>query len=138
MYVLGLETSCDDTAAAVLSEGKILAETVSTQLEHADWGGVVPEIASRAHLRNILPVVDTVMKKAGIEANDLGAVSVTAGPGLAGALLVGLNYARGLSDAVKIPLIGINHLQAHAWAAGMEYPELEPPFIYPFMIIEKK
>ena len=129
MNILGIETSCDDTAAAILSDGKILSEKVASQLEHADWGGVVPEIASRAHLRNIYPVVDFVLRDAGIEISQLDSVAVTAGPGLAGALLVGLNFARGISDAMGIPLIGINHLQAHAWAAQMEYPDIEPPFI---------
>ena len=129
MIILGLETSCDDTAAALMSDGEALSEVVSTQLEHQAWGGVVPEIASRAHLRNILPVVKEVLRKAGLSRNDVEAVAVTAGPGLVGALLVGLNFARGWTDALKIPLIGVNHLQAHAWAAEIEDEPLELPFI---------
>lgn len=129
MIVLGIETSCDDTAAALFDGRKVLAETVSTQLEHRDWGGVVPEIASRAHLRNILPVVETVLQDSGLRKSDIGAAGVTAGPGLAGALLVGLNFARGLTDSLKIPLIGVNHLQAHAWAAEIEDEPLPLPFI---------
>ena len=105
MIILGIETSCDDTAAALVSERKILGEAVSTQLEHQDFGGVVPEIASRAHLRNILPVVNAAMDCAGIAQTDIDAVAVTCGPGLVGALLVGLNFARGLSYGLGIPLV---------------------------------
>lgn len=129
MLILGLETSCDDTASALMAEGKILAETVSTQLEHKEWGGVVPEIASRAHLKNILPVVDETLKQVDLDITDLEAVAVTVGPGLIGALLVGLNFARGLADSLDIPLIGINHLQAHVWAAEIENGPLTTPFI---------
>ena len=129
MNILGIDTSCDDTALAILSDGKITGEAVSSQLEHGDWGGVVPEIASRAHLKNICPVLDKVLIEAELDIFDLDAVSVTVGPGLVGALLVGLNFARGLSDAVDVPLIGINHLQAHAWAAEIEYGIITPPFI---------
>ena len=129
MIILGIETSCDDTAAALFDGRRLLAETVSTQLEHRDWGGVVPEIASRAHLRNILPVVETVLLDSNLAKSEIDAVGVTAGPGLAGALLVGLNFARGFTDSLKIPLIGINHLQAHVWAAEIEAEPLPLPFI---------
>jgi N6-L-threonylcarbamoyladenine synthase len=129
MIILGIDTSCDDTAVAILQDGKVLNEVVSTQLEHKEWGGVVPEIASRAHLRNIIPVTQNVLEDAGISASEVGAVAVTVGPGLIGALLVGLNFARGWTDAAKIPLVGINHLQAHIWAAEIETETLQPPFI---------
>lgn len=129
MIVLGLDTSCDDTAAAVVSKGKILGEVISTQLEHGEWGGVVPEIASRAHLINILPVVEAVLEKSASSAEDIEALAVTCGPGLVGALLVGLNFARGWADGAGVPLIGVNHLQAHAWAAEIESEPIETPFI---------
>ena len=129
MIILGIETSCDDTACAILKDGSIVTEAVSSQLEHASWGGVVPEIASRAHLRNILPVVKTVLLNAGIELGDIDLVAVTAGPGLAGALLVGINFARGISDGLSIPMLGINHLQAHIWAAEIDDSPIKTPFI---------
>ena len=129
MIILGIETSCDDTAAALYDGEKVLSEKVSTQLEHREWGGVVPEIASRAHLRNIVPVVDAVLKDCAMPKSAIGAVGVTAGPGLAGALLVGLNFARGFTDSRGIPVIGVNHLQAHAWAAEIEEDSLPVPFI---------
>lgn len=129
MIILGLETSCDDTAAAVVSDGITLGETVSTQLEHQRFGGVVPEIASRAHLRNILPVLNSTLKGAGLTLEDIEAAAVTYGPGLAGALLVGLNFARGISDAYEIPIIAVNHLRAHAWAAEIDHTPIPLPFI---------
>lgn len=127
--ILGLETSCDDTAAALYDGRRIVAEVISTQLEHREWGGVVPEIASRAHLRNIVPVVDACLDQASASVNNISTVAVTAGPGLAGTLLVGLNFARGLSDSLNIPFLGINHLQAHIWAAEIESVPLDTPFI---------
>jgi len=129
MIVLGIETSCDDTAASVIKDDIVLSEIISTQMEHGNWGGVVPEIASRAHLRNIVPVVNRAIDEAEITKKELDAVAVTCGPGLVGALLVGLNFARGLSDSLNIPLIGINHLQAHAWAVEIESRPIETPFI---------
>lgn len=129
MTILGLETSCDDTAAAVYRDGRVLSESISTQLQHRAWGGVVPEIASRAHLQNILPVTQTTLEKAGVTFEAIEYIAVTAGPGLAGALLVGLNFARGLADGLKIPLIGINHLQAHIWAAEIGQEPIAAPFI---------
>jgi N6-L-threonylcarbamoyladenine synthase len=129
MKILGLDTSCDDTAIALLENGKILAEAVSTQLEHREWGGVVPEIASRAHLRNILPVTEVVLADAKITQEEVDLLSVTVGPGLIGALLVGIHFAKGWSLARNIPLLGINHLQAHIWAAEVESEPLIPPFL---------
>ncbi|HZH69338.1 MAG TPA: tRNA (adenosine(37)-N6)-threonylcarbamoyltransferase complex transferase subunit TsaD [Flavobacteriaceae bacterium] len=115
-YILGIESSCDDTAAAVLHNGKILSNVVATQKIHQEYGGVVPELASRAHQQNIIPVVEMAIKKAGITKNDLAAVSYTRGPGLMGSLLVGASFAKSLSLGLAIPLIEVNHLQAHILA----------------------
>ncbi|MBY0504567.1 MAG: tRNA (adenosine(37)-N6)-threonylcarbamoyltransferase complex transferase subunit TsaD [Bryobacteraceae bacterium] len=125
--ILGIETSCDETAAAVVeSGGRILSSTVASQLEtHGKYGGVVPELASREHLRAIVPVVREAMTRAGLGWQDLSAIAVTEGPGLAGALLVGLTYAKSLSLATGLPLIGVNHLEGHIHAAVLESaPEL--------------
>ena len=111
--ILGIETSCDDTAAAVVRGGKLLSSVVSTQLEHADWGGVVPELASRAHERAIVPVVERALREAGLERQHLDAVAVTVGPGLVGSLLVGVSFAKALSLGLGIPLVGVNHLDGH-------------------------
>ncbi len=111
--ILGIESSCDDTAAAILCNGKILANITATQTVHAQYGGVVPELASRAHQSNIIPVIEMALAKAHITMDELSAVAVTQGPGLMGSLLVGLNVAKGLCIAKDLPLIGVNHLQAH-------------------------
>jgi N6-L-threonylcarbamoyladenine synthase len=129
MIVLGLDTSCDDTSAAIVSNGRVLSEVISTQIEHREWGGVVPEIASRAHLRNILPVIDQTLQIAGMKKGDIQALGVTCGPGLIGALLVGVNFAKGWCDALNLPLIPINHLQAHIWAVEIDGTPILPPFI---------
>lgn len=111
--ILGIETSCDDTAAAVVRDGALLSSAVSTQLEHADWGGVVPELASRAHERAIVPVVERALREAGLQRRDLDAIAVTVGPGLIGSLLVGVSFAKALALGLDIPLIGVNHLDGH-------------------------
>lgn len=112
-YILGIETSCDDTSAAVLEDNYELSNEIAGQKVHKEYGGVVPELASRAHQQNIIPVVHTALKKAGISAADLSAVAFTQGPGLLGSLLVGTAFAKGLCLARNIPLIGVNHLQGH-------------------------
>jgi N6-L-threonylcarbamoyladenine synthase len=129
MLVLGVETSCDDTAAAVLRDGRtILANTVSSQDEvHGPYGGVVPELASRQHIRNILPIVDGALKTAGIALGDLDGIAVTYGPGLVGSLLVGLSLVKGISFRTGIPYVGVNHLEAHLLAIHLEH---EVPFPY--------
>lgn len=114
MYLLAIETSCDDTAAAVLSGTQVLSNIRHTQIEHEKWGGVVPELASRLHVQNILPVVLEALDQAGIHKHQLSGVAVTFGPGLMGCLLVGVNFAKTLALALGIPLIAVNHLQAHA------------------------
>jgi N6-L-threonylcarbamoyladenine synthase len=111
--ILGIESSCDDTSAAVIENGFILSNKIADQHVHREFGGVVPELASRAHQQNIIPVVDAALKEAGIKPADLHAVAYTRGPGLMGALLVGSSFAKGLSLALGIPIIEINHLHAH-------------------------
>lgn len=116
IIILGIESSCDDTAAAVICDGKILANVIAGQDVHKAYGGVVPELASRAHQQNIVPVVDAALKKAGITKNQLSAVAFTNGPGLLGSLLVGSSFAKAFSFALKVPLIEVNHMQGHILA----------------------
>ena len=127
--ILGIETSCDETAAAVVAGGThVLSSVVSSQVDlHARYGGVVPEIASRSHTERLLPVVAQATVEAGIEDSDISAVAATIGPGLAGALLVGVASAKALALAWGVPFIGINHLEAHLYAALLEEPDLELP-----------
>lgn len=128
--VLALETSCDETAAAVVGDGRtILSNVISSQVPlHRKYGGVVPEIASRKHIENIIGVVDEALVAAGRQLNELDAVAVTYGPGLVGALLVGVAAAKALAFALAVPLIGVNHLEGHIFANLLAFPELEPPF----------
>ena len=114
--ILGIESSCDDTSAAIVKDGVILSNLIANQSVHEEFGGVVPELASRAHQQNIIPVVDNAIKKAGILVKDIDAIAFTRGPGLLGSLLVGTSFAKGLAIANNIPLIEVNHLQAHVLA----------------------
>ena len=114
--ILAIESSCDDTSAAVLKDGILLSNVTASQGVHEECGGVVPELASRAHQLNIVPVVDAALKRAGVEAKDLSAIAFTRGPGLLGSLLVGTSFAKGLALAQDIPLVEVNHLQAHILA----------------------
>lgn len=116
IFILGIESSCDDTSAAVIKNGFLLSNVTASQAVHEAYGGVVPELASRAHQQNIVPVVDLALKKAGISADRLSAVAVTRGPGLMGSLLVGVSFAKGLAISLGIPLIDVNHLQGHVLA----------------------
>ena len=116
IYILGIESSCDDTAASILCNGKILSNIIANQLIHENYGGVVPELASRAHQQNIVPVVDQALKKAGIKKEMISAIAFTRGPGLMGSLLVGTSFAKSLSLGLNIPLIEVNHMQAHILA----------------------
>ena len=111
--ILGIESSCDDTSAAVIRDGVLLSSIIASQKVHETYGGVVPELASRAHQQNIVPVVDTALKEAGIEAPDLSAIAFTRGPGLLGSLLVGTSFAKGMALGLDIPIIDVNHLHAH-------------------------
>jgi len=116
IYILGIESSCDDTSAAVLKNNSLLSNITANQSVHSLYGGVVPELASRAHQQNIIPVVDRALKQAGIDKSELGAIAFTRGPGLLGSLLVGTSFAKGFAQALNIPLVEINHLQAHVLA----------------------
>ena len=133
MYILGIESSCDETSAAVVSmdgtERRILSNIVASQIEtHRLYGGVVPEIASRAHIEAISRITYEALDTAGLTIADIGCIAVTTHPGLIGALLVGVNFAKSLAFAQGIPLVSVNHVKAHVAAAYLEYPELKPPF----------
>ena len=116
VYILGIESSCDDTSAAVLKNGVLLSNVTASQAVHEAYGGVVPELASRAHQQNVVPVVDQAIKKAGITKEQLSAIAFTRGPGLMGSLLVGVSFAKGFARSLGIPLIDVNHLQGHVMA----------------------
>lgn len=132
IYILGIESSCDDTAAAVLCNGKILSNVVATQEIHEKYGGVVPELASRAHQQNIVPVIHEAIKRAEITKNDLSAIAFTRGPGLMGSLLVGTSFAKSMSLGLGIPLLDINHMQAHILAHFIEEEGFKKPE-FPFL-----
>ncbi len=136
IYILGIESSCDDTSAAVLKNGVILSNVTASQEVHRAYGGVVPELASRAHQQNVVPVVDQALKKAGITKEQLSAIAFTRGPGLMGSLLVGVNFAKGFARSLEIPLIDVNHLQGHVMAHFIKESEDDdrmPPF--PFICL---
>ncbi|HPU63179.1 MAG TPA: tRNA (adenosine(37)-N6)-threonylcarbamoyltransferase complex transferase subunit TsaD, partial [Mobilitalea sp.] len=129
--ILAIETSCDETAAAVVRNGReVLSNIISSQIEiHKIYGGVVPEIASRRHIEKINQVIDEALKEANITLNDIDAIGVTYGPGLVGALLVGVATAKAISYATKKPLIGVHHIEGHVSANYIENKELKPPFL---------
>ena len=131
LLVLGIETSCDETAAAVVQDGYIvLSNVIASQIDvHKIFGGVVPEIASRHHLTTINKVVEASLEEAGVSMQEIDAVAVTKGPGLVGAVLIGLATAKAMAFALGKPLIGVNHIRGHICAALLEYPELKPPFL---------
>ena len=133
MVILGIESSCDETAAAVLADGeKILSSVVASQDEiHARYGGVVPELASRRHVEMILPVIQTALADADLRLGDLGGIAVTQGPGLIGSLLVGCSVAKALAYVHRLPLVGVNHLEGHIFAAFLQ----EPKPVYPFLAL---
>lgn len=136
IYILGIESSCDDTSAAVLRNGVILSNVTASQDVHKAYGGVVPELASRAHQQNIVPVVDQALKRAGITKEQLSAIAFTRGPGLMGSLLVGVSFAKGFARALGIPLIDVNHLQGHVLAHFIKENDddnSQPPF--PFICL---
>ena len=120
IIILGIESSCDDTSAAVIRNGVLLSNVIASQKVHEEYGGVVPELASRAHQQNIVPVVDTALKRAGVSKEDLSAIAFTRGPGLLGSLLVGTSFAKGLALSLNIPLVEVNHLQGHVLAHFVE------------------
>ena len=123
IYILGIESSCDDTSAAVLKNGVLLSNVTASQAVHEAYGGVVPELASRAHQQNVVPVVDQAIKRAGITKEQLTAIAFTRGPGLMGSLLVGVSFAKGFARSLGIPMIDVNHLQGHVMAHFIREPE---------------
>ena len=136
IIILGIESSCDDTSAAVLRNGVLLSNVTASQAVHEAYGGVVPELASRAHQQNIVPVVDQALKRAGITKDELSAIAFTRGPGLMGSLLVGVSFAKGLAASLGVPMIDVNHLQGHVLAHFIredETSDKQPPF--PFLCL---
>jgi N6-L-threonylcarbamoyladenine synthase len=129
MHILGIESSCDETSAAVVSNGVLKSSVISSQTDHGTFGGVVPELASRAHLKLIVPVVEEALATAGVGRAELSGVAVTAGPGLMGSLLVGVNFARAFSWSLGIPCLAVNHLEGHIYANFLEEPLPSFPFL---------
>ncbi len=135
--ILGIESSCDDTSAAVVADGILLSNVIASQQVHEEYGGVVPELASRAHQQNIVPVVDAAIRRAGIDRKDLSAIAFTRGPGLIGSLLVGTSFAKGLSLGLRVPIIDVNHLHGHVLAHFVRESETDrvPEFPYLCLLI---
>ena len=130
MRILGIETSCDETAVAVLDDGEVRSNLISSQTDlHARFGGVVPEVAARAHVQALTPLLDEALERAGTRFSDLDGVAVTVGPGLVGALLVGMAAAKSVALAAGIPFVGVNHLEGHIWANFLEHGPPEPPYV---------
>lgn len=134
VFILAIESSCDDTAAAVLKNDKVLSNIVANQLIHNQYGGVVPELASRAHQQNIVPVIDAALKKANVKKEQLSAIAFTQGPGLMGSLLVGSSFAKSLALALDIPLIAVNHMHAHILAHFIDEVGFDKP-TFPFLAL---
>lgn len=134
VFILAIESSCDDTAAAILKNNKVLSNVVAGQKIHEQYGGVVPELASRAHQQNIVPVIDVALKNANISKNQLSAIAFTQGPGLMGSLLVGSSFAKSLSMALQIPLIAVNHMHAHILAHFIDEEGFDKPE-FPFLAL---
>jgi len=129
VYILGIESSCDETSASVCVNGNIISNVIATQSIHAEYGGVVPELASRAHMQNIVPVVDKAIKDAGVSLTDIAAIAFTQAPGLIGALLVGAGFAKSMAMSLNIPLIAVHHMQAHVISNLIEEPKPTFPFL---------
>lgn len=135
IIILGIESSCDDTSAAVIRDGILLSNAIASQKVHEEYGGVVPELASRAHQQNIVPVVDTAIKRAGISKSDISAIAFTRGPGLIGSLLVGTSFAKGMSLGLRIPMVEVNHLHGHVLSHFVrQKPDDEIP-AFPFLCL---
>ncbi len=134
--ILGIESSCDDTSAAVLRDGVLVSNVIASQAVHVKYGGVIPELASRAHQQNIVPVVDTAIREAGITVDNIDAIAFTRGPGLLGSLLVGVSFAKGLALAKEIPMVEVNHLQGHIFSHFIDLPDRQLPHPgYPFLCL---
>ena len=129
MNVLGIETSCDETAAAIYSSSGMLSNVIASQTIHQEYGGVVPELASREHIRLILPIIKKALADAGLNLKQIDGIAVTYGPGLVGSILIGLNTAKALAYSLSIPWVGINHIEGHIFSAYLNHPDLAPPFI---------
>ncbi len=127
--ILGIESSCDETSASICRDGKVINNIIATQSVHKQFGGVVPELASRAHQKNIVPIIEESLRTASIDLNELSAIAYTQGPGLLGALLVGSSFAKSLAMALEVPLIAVNHMQAHVLSHFIEDPKPSFPFI---------
>lgn len=135
VIILGIESSCDDTSAAVIRDGVLLSNVIASQQVHAEFGGVVPELASRAHQQNIVPVVDTALKRAGVAKEELSAIGFTRGPGLLGSLLVGTSFAKGMSLGLRIPIVDVNHLHGHVLSHFIRRKEDDLVPDYPFICL---
>lgn len=135
VIILGIESSCDDTSAAVIRDGLLLSNVIASQSVHEEYGGVVPELASRAHQQNIVPVVDAVLKRAGVSKSDLSAIAFTRGPGLLGSLLVGTSFAKGLSLGLRVPMVDVNHLHGHVLSHFIRRKEDDRVPEYPFLTL---
>ena len=133
--IIGIESSCDDTSAAVISDGILRSNVIASQSVHEEFGGVVPELASRAHQQNIVPVVDTALKRAGIDKRELSAIAFTRGPGLLGSLLVGTSFAKGLSLGLRIPIVDVNHLHAHVLSHFIKRDAADEVPQYPYLCL---
>ena len=133
--ILGIESSCDDTSAAVIRDGLLLSNVIASQSVHEEYGGVVPELASRAHQQNIVPVVDAALKRAGVDKHDLSAIAFTRGPGLLGSLLVGTSFAKGLSLGLRCPMVDVNHLHGHVLSHFIRRKEDDQVPEYPFLTL---
>ena len=133
--ILGIESSCDDTSAAVIRDGLLLSNVIASQSVHEEYGGVVPELASRAHQQNIVPVVDAALKRAGVDKHDLSAIAFTRGPGLLGSLLVGTSFAKGLSRGLRCPMVDVNHLHGHVLSHFIRRKEDDRVPEYPFLTL---
>ena len=134
-YILAIESSCDDTSAAVLQDDLLLSNLIASQKVHEMYGGVVPELASRAHMQNIVPVVDSALKTAGIGKHQLDAIAFTRGPGLLGSLLVGVSFAKALSLSLHIPLVEVNHLEAHVLSHFLRTPQYHHAPSFPYLCL---
>ncbi|MCQ2361276.1 MAG: tRNA (adenosine(37)-N6)-threonylcarbamoyltransferase complex transferase subunit TsaD [Paludibacteraceae bacterium] len=136
VIILGVESSCDDTSAAIIKDGYLLSNVISSQAVHSAYGGVVPELASRAHQQNIIPTIDQAIKRAGINKSDISAIAYTRGPGLMGSLLVGTSFAKGFALALDIPMVEVNHLQGHVLAHFIKEEGVEPHIPeFPFLCL---
>ena len=137
VIILGIESSCDDTSAAVIRDGLLLSNVIASQKVHEEYGGVVPELASRAHQQNIVPVVDTALRRAGIDRHDISAIAFTRGPGLLGSLLVGTSFAKGMSLGLRVPMVDVNHLHGHVLShfVKREPSDVVPEFPFLCMLV---